>query len=195
MLSAPAVARLCKSARNRYRLAQRRAHGQLTRHLVAGVTCGPGLLRGASVDFEIYGTLTLGRNVILADGCQLAVGPGATLQMGDNVYVGRGTVIVASERITIGAHTLIAEHCSIRDGDHQIAVDARRTETALERAPVTIDNDVWIGAGARILRGVHLQTGTVVAANAVVRQSFGPHQVIGGVPARLLRTLPSAGPR
>lgn len=56
------------------------------------------------------------------------------------------------------------------------------------RAKVIIDDDVWIGAGAIILPGVRIARGTVVAAGAVVTSSTSPFDVIGGVPAKLLKT-------
>lgn len=55
----------------------------------------------------------------------------------------------------------------------------------LRTAPV-IGNDVWIGAGAHILRGVTIGDGAVVAAGAVVHRDVEPYSIVGGVPARVL---------
>lgn len=55
-----------------------------------------------------------------------------------------------------------------------------------ERRKVIIDRDVWIGAAAVILPGVHLAEGTVVAAGSVVTKSTEPYSVVAGVPARVI---------
>ncbi len=55
--------------------------------------------------------------------------------------------------------------------------------------PIQIDDDVWIGAGVRILAGVRLKKRTVVAAGAVVNKSFDENLLIGGVPAQLIKEL------
>lgn len=50
-----------------------------------------------------------------------------------------------------------------------------------------IENDVWCGANVTILKGVTIGRGSVVAAGAVVTKSFPPYNIIGGVPAKLLK--------
>lgn len=56
-----------------------------------------------------------------------------------------------------------------------------------ESAPVTIGNDVWIGARAVILDGVTIGDGAIVAAGAVVHADVPPYAIVGGVPARIIR--------
>jgi acetyltransferase-like isoleucine patch superfamily enzyme len=185
------LARVAKSVHNRWSVAELRLRGERLRWTYAHAwSCGPGLCAGAGVDIEIYGALRLGRDVYLSRGCHLAVGPGASLELADGVFVGRNTVIVAARSIQIGPRTLIAEHCTIRDGDHQVDAEARRAETSAVTDPLRIGADSWVGAGARILRGSHLGRGVVVGANAVVRAAFEDHVVIAGVPARIVKRLP-----
>ena len=57
----------------------------------------------------------------------------------------------------------------------------------VKSAPITIEDDVWIGAHSIILKGVTIGRGSVVAAGAVVTKSFPPYSIIGGVPAKLLK--------
>lgn len=56
------------------------------------------------------------------------------------------------------------------------------------RGPAVIGNDVWIGANVMVLRGVTIGDGAVVAAGAVVTRDVPPYSIVGGVPARVLRS-------
>lgn len=58
---------------------------------------------------------------------------------------------------------------------------------ASSRGDIIVDDDVWIGARAVILSGVHIGQGAVVAAGAVVSKHVPPYAIVGGVPARILR--------
>jgi acetyltransferase-like isoleucine patch superfamily enzyme len=166
-----------------------RSRGVVTRALMPGVlTGGKALHIGRNVALVVYGELIVGERVTLSDGCALEVGPWGRLILGDGVFVGRHSVVVAQELIDIGAETLIAEHCSVRDQDHHLDPEERAREVAVRTAPVLIDSRVWIGAGVRILKGSQVGSGSVVAANAVVRGQVPPGAVVGGIPARILRS-------
>jgi acetyltransferase-like isoleucine patch superfamily enzyme len=186
------LGRLTKSLHNRLTVGRARARGLLLRVLRgSALEAGPGLSIGLGVEVDVYGDLRLGRDVTLASGCHLYVGPGAELVIGDGVFVGRHTVVAAGRSIRIGARTAIAEHCTIRDGDHD-PDPARRREGGDLHTPIEIDDDCWIGAGVRILRGSRLGPGVVVGANAVVRSAFEAAVVVAGVPARVVRRLGAA---
>lgn len=154
------------------------------------VDCGPGLRLGRLVDFEIYGSLSIGTDVIISDGASISVRPGATLQIGDGVFVGRNTVVVAAWEVSIGSRTLIAEHCTVRDGDHQASASARDSESQLRLSPVSIGPAVWIGAGARVLRGSTVGEGAVVGANSVVKGNVEADSTVVGAPARPVQRHP-----
>jgi len=53
--------------------------------------------------------------------------------------------------------------------------------------PVTIGKDVWIGVGARILKGVNVGDHSIIAANAVVTKDVPPYAIVGGVPAKIIK--------
>ena len=53
---------------------------------------------------------------------------------------------------------------------------------------IVVEDDVWIGAGVRILDGVTIGTGAIVGAGAVVTKNVEPFTIVGGVPAGVIRT-------
>jgi acetyltransferase-like isoleucine patch superfamily enzyme len=118
--------------------------------------------------------------------------PGPRLVIGDHVFVGAGCEFNFKRGITIGSHCLIASGCYFIDHDHQ---SARRdvpmgTQSDGPEAPVTLENDVWIGANVVLLKGVTIGRGAIVAAGAVVRHSIPPYEIWGGVPAKKIGERP-----
>jgi acetyltransferase-like isoleucine patch superfamily enzyme len=74
--------------------------------------------------------------------------------------------------------------------DHVYSDPARPfVEQGITAQGIVVEDDVWIGAGAIITDGVRIGHGAVVAAGAVVTRDVAPHTVVGGVPARVIRTI------
>jgi acetyltransferase-like isoleucine patch superfamily enzyme len=188
----PLIPRFVKSVTNRGLAFAMWSRGAVTRALMPGVlTGGKALCVGRNVALVVYGELIVGERVTLSDGCALEVGPKGRLILGDGVFIGRHSVVVAQELIDIGPGTLVAEHCSIRDQDHRLNAEERVREVTVRTAPILIESTVWVGAGVRILKGSQVGRGAVVAANAVVRGHVPAGVVVGGVPARVLRSTSS----
>jgi acetyltransferase-like isoleucine patch superfamily enzyme len=115
------------------------------------------------------------------------------LLIGDGVFVGHLCEFRIGRRISIGRNCLLAGGVSIADYDgHPLGADARRAgqpSRADEIRPVTIGNDVWIGAGAVVLKGVKIGDRAVVGAHAVVTKDVPPDAVVAGNPARVVKDL------
>lgn len=119
----------------------------------------------------------------------------SNLSLGDGTRLPKGSVIYCTEApLTIGRKVVFGPRPTIITGDHRTDLIGRYMAdvTAEEKLPendaaVTIEDDVWVGAGVIILKGVTIGRGSIVAAGAVVNRSCPPYSVIGGVPARLLR--------
>lgn len=110
----------------------------------------------------------------------------ARIQIGKFCYLGNGTEVDVSDNVIIGNHTVIAPGCFITDHDHGIRRERRIDEQQCVAGPVRIGSDVWIGAGVCILRGVTIGDGAVVGAGAVVNQDVSDHDVVAGIPAKII---------
>jgi acetyltransferase-like isoleucine patch superfamily enzyme len=144
------------------------------------------------------------RGVWLGDG--VTIGRGASIRpssyyghdLGEGLRVGRGTAIGAhawigaSGHVTIGEDVLFGPRVVIIPENH-VFEDTALTikEQGVVRADVTIEDDCWIGCNVTILSGVTIGRGSIVAAGAVVRRDVPPYSIVGGVPARVLKTRES----
>ena len=118
---------------------------------------------GARVHVEDHFLFYAGLSVIVSAGASLHLGSG---------YLNNHGSIECAQRVQIGRGVFIASHASIRDSDFH-TLDPSRPASA----PVVIGDHVWIGEGAKIMKGVTIGAGAVVAAATLV----------GGVPARVIR--------
>jgi len=137
----------------------------------------------------------LGDDVYLGVGAVLDVRRGATFRVGDRTKIMHHVVIGAAQSVTLGPDTQIAESSSVRDQDHDLAPGVVMSMAPVRTSPVVIGADVWIARGVAVLRGVTIADHAVVAANSVVRSDVPAHAIVGGAPARLLRSrLSDHGP-
>lgn len=108
-------------------------------------------------------------------------------ELGDNVSVHSMCYLDATGGLTIGNDVSIAHGASILTTEHDYTAAGVATRDApVTCAAVAIGDDVWIGAGARILAGVRIGDHAVVGAGAVVTRDVPARQIVAGVPARPL---------
>ena len=127
-------------------------------------------------------------DLALQDDCKIVVKRGV-LSIGHSAFLGWGTIITCRHAITIGNDALIAEYVTIRDQDHRYGGKLPTAQNGFDTAPITIGDNVWIGAKATITKGVTIGDNVVVAAGAVVIADVPANCVVGGVAARVLKTL------
>ncbi|MGE3910144.1 MAG: DapH/DapD/GlmU-related protein [Chloroflexota bacterium] len=130
------------------------------------------------------GRLEIG-NAALFTGVRLEVWKGATLRIGKGTYLNRNTEVTAATSVTIGRDCKIARDVLIMDTDQHALPGAE-----IASAPVTIEDRVWIGARAIILKGVTIGQDSVIGAGAIVTKSVPPRSVVVGPAARVIRSLP-----
>lgn len=87
-------------------------------------------------------------------------------------------------RIHIGDNVLIGQNVVLRAADHGLSRATLISEQPHVGGVIEMEDDVWIGANAVILRNVRLGKGSVVAAGAVVVKDAEPYSIVGGVPAK-----------
>ncbi len=109
------------------------------------------------------------------------------IDIGPQTYINRFTIIDANAQIQIGADCMIGPHCYITDGDHGTEADELVRDQSMVVSPVLIGDNVWIGAGAIILKGVKVGNSAVIAAGAVVTRDVPDHAVVAGVPATVIK--------
>ncbi len=113
---------------------------------------------------------------------------GGEIQIGDDCSVNPFAIVYGHGGVKIGNSVRIAAHTVIIPANH----NAPTGEVSLHLSGVTgkgivIEDDVWLGAGCRILDGVRIGRGAIVGAGSVVTRSVEAHTTVAGVPARLIR--------
>lgn len=111
---------------------------------------------------------------------------GKNIHVGKNVFINSGCHFQDQGGITIGDGSLIGHNVVLATINHGFA-PAHRGDN--HPAPVIIGKNVWIGSNATILPGVTIGDGAIVAAGAVVTKDVPPMTVVGGVPAKVIKTL------
>jgi maltose O-acetyltransferase len=116
---------------------------------------------------------------------------GYNISIGKNFYCNFNCIFLDCCPITIGDRVILGPNVQIYAVNHDIDPTVRNgTKGAEIGAPVVIKNDCWIGGGAIILAGVTIGEGSTVAAGAVVVKNVEAYSVVGGNPAKVLKTLP-----
>lgn len=115
--------------------------------------------------------------------------PTASITIGNHSGMTGGCLIARTRTIAIGDRCLLGPNVTILDSDFHVPwPPERRGEWApeLDRG-VTIENDVWIGMNAIILKGVHIGRGSIVAAGSVVTKNVPPASLVAGNPAQIMK--------
>ena len=113
---------------------------------------------------------------------------GYNITVGRNFYSNHNLIILDGAKVTMGDNVFIAPNCCISTAGHPI--DAEQRAEGLEIAlPITIGDDVWIGANVTILPGVTIGNNTVIGAGSVVNRDIPSGVVAAGNPCRVIRSI------
>lgn len=112
---------------------------------------------------------------------------GVNIRVGRNVFINQLCVLNDIGGIEIGDDVMIGPRVSLLTAGHPL--DPARRRRQIVAAPIVIERNVWLGAGATILQGVTVGSNAVVAAGAVVTRDVPPRMLVAGVPAQVLREI------
>lgn len=173
---------------------------------------GPGVFFGRDLGLRHPNKMTLSGRVAIDDGCMLdargaipeegfVLGEGCLvardtilqvkqgyLRIGRNCSIGSQCIMTSAGGIEIGDDVLIAGQCYLGGGRYRMERGAGPMveQGLVSKGPVVIGNDVWMGAGVRVLDGVTVGEGAILGAGAVVTKDVPAYAIVGGVPAKVI---------
>ncbi len=173
----------------------------------ANVRLGPNTLITGDLSFKRFRSnepdaLVVGANCTM-DGVHFALGEQGRVQIGDYCYF-TNAVLLCELEIRIGNYVVIGWNATIADSDFHPLTPAERIADAIAcsplgqgrprpeipKRPVTIEDDVWIGPNATILKGVRIGTGAFIEAGSLVTRDVPAHARIMGNPAQVIGEVP-----
>ena len=112
---------------------------------------------------------------------------GENIRVGRNVFINQNCTMYDLGGIDIADDVMIGPNVSIITAGHPLAPSQRRTSVI--GRPIVIERNVWIAANAIIIGGVTVGENSVVAAGSVVTRDVPPNTLVGGNPARVIRSI------
>jgi acetyltransferase-like isoleucine patch superfamily enzyme len=164
--------------------------GVVLRH-PAKIRIGNGVVVDDHVVLDAKGTTN--RGIVIGDGVFLGRGTilsckNGDIELGDHVNIGFNSEIFSGSRVTVGAYGLFAAYTYLVGGGHEFGrADVPVVEQERSSRGITLGENVWLGAGVKVLDGVHIGRNVVVGAGAVVTADLADGVVAAGVPARVVR--------
>jgi acetyltransferase-like isoleucine patch superfamily enzyme len=143
--------------------------------------------RALEIEIGATGRVDFGRFVWIGDRTKVRCHEGR-VEIGAKTVMGQECTITAYQHIRIGQQCVIADKAMFIDFDHGVVeVERPIRMQGIYKRDVEVGNNVWIGYGACILRGVRVGDNAIVGTNSVVTKDVPANAVVGGIPARILR--------
>jgi acetyltransferase-like isoleucine patch superfamily enzyme len=138
--------------------------------------------------------ISIGTGVFLGRGTILSCKDG-DIELQDHVNIGFNCEIFSGSRVVVGRHGLFAAYTYLVGGGHEFErAQVPVLEQGRSSRGITLDENVWLGAGAKVLDGVRIGRDVVVGANAVVTGDLPDGVIAAGIPARVIRKRDEASP-
>lgn len=129
---------------------------------------------------------SMGRHIVYYSGVRIF--SGRKLSVGDDVDFAKGVLVTTDGGVTIGDRVLIGYNTQILSSNHVVPpLPNKIFHAGHAKSPVTIGDDVWIGAGCIILPGASIGKNSIVAAGSVVTKNIPENVYCAGVPAKVIK--------
>lgn len=142
-------------------------------------------------DVEIFlrgnGKIIIGSGVKLDSNIRLLAANDATLEIKNNTNIGKSTVINSGADITIGENVLISGNCYIQSSSHSYDKNNLIKSQKYLHSPISIGNDVWIGANSVVFMGVKVSNGVILGANSFLNSDTDEYTIYAGNPAKKIK--------
>jgi len=133
------------------------------------------------------GKLQIGHHTTISDYTFIQLTkPSPYIIIGDHTVIGRNCFIASKTKLTIGNYVLIGAYCQIIDNSHSIDRNNLIINQKANYSPVRIMDDVWLGTGVKVLKGVTIGNGAVIGANSVVTKNIPNYEIWAGNPAKYI---------
>lgn len=155
------------------------------------ITSNINLGQNVSIDTTAsVNNVTIGDNTKIAGNVKIFGSPENQLTVGKSCYFGPNTLVEGyNAKVTIGNHVSFAQNINLMSGSGPNASEVMQRIFPILKGEVSLGDHTWIGASVVIMPNVSLGKYCVVAANSFVNKSFPDYSIIGGSPAKLIRTL------
>lgn len=131
--------------------------------------------------------MIMGINTVILSGVYITANNHAEISVGDNSYISQEVTINSRNRIIIGKDVMLAQQVKIMDFDAHNIFSINGHEVTNKSKPVVIQDNVWIGARATILKGVTIGAGSIVGANSCVTSDVPNNVIVAGNPAKIIK--------
>ena len=122
--------------------------------------------------------LVLGKNLKMHNGAKIRVRKGGSLKVGNNFGMSNGCAVTAYEHVQIGDNVMLGPNVLIYDQDHDYKALGGISAMKFKTTPISIGNNVWIGANTLILRGTTIGDNCVIGGGAVIKGEFPANTVV-----------------
>ena len=158
-------------------------------HVGRNISLGDGVTINAICEQGVH----IGDNVTIRAGCRICcLGVMSSLstgiEIGNNVGISEGAFIQVRGPVKIGDDVIIGPNVTIISENHNFqSLHTEIRKQGVERRGVTVNSGAWLGTGCKILDGVNVGSGAIIAAGAVVVKDVEAHAIVGGVPAKFIK--------
>lgn len=175
-----------------------RLHRQRWWLKLQGIELGENVYLGKHVDIQraADSRLKIGNNVSILDHTKIRANSGSYVEIGADTFISHHCEIASSERIIIGEKCALAAYCTVIDTDKDYTdlltpMPLRKAVTS----PIELVENVWLAYKVTVLRGVSIDRGAVIGANAVVTKNIPAYCVAAGIPAKVIKQFPVGSDR